>query len=240
MVFIEMNQLTKFENLSNEILIEIFDFFHAIDLFVAFGSLNKRISSILRSIHLCVIVTPKHNLWHIKFLSNNLNIHVNQVISLSINDDTEDRLSAIDFLFQRHRFKNVRSCIFQISSSFPQLTNFIEQLESMKNLQSIYINQSHLLLSQLNKQHSSCSILGRVRSTALRSVALLHHYNHCEVLNNDNLATSKVTYLQLMIHISFDNELTCSLMHTLRFCPKLRRLRLIVRNGSLVKRYSVT
>jgi hypothetical protein len=221
-----MNQLTEFENLPTEIIIEILDYLHAIDIFAAFGSLNRPISSILRSIHLRIIITSKHHLQHIELLSNHLMIHADQVISLSINDDTEDRSSTINLLFQRHRFNNVRSCILKISSSFYKLTSF----------QSVCIIQSHVLSYESNKHDSICSILSRIRSTALRSVALLYHYDHCGILNANNTIMSNLTYLELILHVSSDNGSIYSLIHILHFCSVLRRLRLTVRNETLVER----
>jgi hypothetical protein len=234
-----MNQLTKFEDLSTELFIEILDYLHAIDIFAAFGSLNRRIFFILRSIRLRVIITAKHHARHVKLLSNHLMIHANQVISLSINDDTQDRSSAIDLLFRRHRFDNVRSCIFKISCSFSKLTSFIRQLESLTNLQSVYIRQPSLLLSLPNKYDSSCSIISRIRSIRIRSIGLLYHYDHCGTLDASNTIMSNLTYLELMLHISSNNRAIYSLIHILRFCPVLRRLRLIVRNETLVERNNV-
>ena len=235
-----MNKLTKFENLSTEIFIEIFDYLHAIDIFAAFGSLNRRISSNLFAIYLRVIITSKHHLRHIELLSNHLTIHADQVISLSINDDTKDRSSAIDLLFQRHRFDNVRSCIFKISCSLSKLTSFIQQLKNPTNLQSVYIIQPYSLLSQSNKQDSSCSILSRLRSSALRSIGLLYCYDHCGTLNAKNTIASNLTYLELMLHISSNNGSIYSLIHIFRFCPMLRHLRLIVRNETLIERNNAT
>lgn len=235
-----MNEVTKFEDLSNEILIEILDHLHAIDIFVAFGSLNRRISSILRLVYLRVIITSEHHHWHIEQLSNHLTIHADQVISLSIDDDTEDRSSAIDLLFKRHRFDGVRSCLLKISCSVSKFTNLINQLENLVNLQSLYIIQPNLFESHLmNKYDSSYSILNRMRLPALRSVALLYHYDHFAALNDNKQVTSKLTYLELILHISSDNGSINSLIDILRFCPLLRRLRLVVRNEILVKRNNV-
>jgi hypothetical protein len=234
-----MNRLTKFEDLSTEIFIEILDYLHAIDIFAAFGSLNRRISSILRSIYLSVIITSKHHPWHIKLLSNHLIIHADQVISFSINDDTQDRSSAINLLFRRHRFDNLRSCRLKISCSFYKLTSFIQQLESLTNLQSVYIIQPYSLLSKSIKHDSNYSVLSCMRSTALRSVGLLYHYDYCGTPYANNTITSNLTYLELMLHTSSDNGSIYSLIHILRFCPVLRRLRLIVKNGTLVDRNNV-
>ena len=235
-----MNKVIKFEDLSNEILLEILEHLHAIDIFVAFGFLNRRISSILRLVYLRIIITSEHHHWHIEQLSNHLIIHADQVISLSIDDDTEDRSSAIDFLFKRHRFDNIHSCLLKTSCSVSKLTNFNKQLKDLVNLQSLYIIQPKLFVSHLmNKYDSSYSVLSRMRSTALRSVALLYHYHHCGILNDNKHVTSKLTYLELILHISSDNGSINSLIDILRFCPLLRRLRLVVRNEMLVKRHNV-
>ncbi|CAF3622234.1 unnamed protein product, partial [Rotaria sp. Silwood2] len=49
-----MDTQTHLEDLSNEIFFEIFDYLHALDIFTAFASLNKRISSVLQLISLRV------------------------------------------------------------------------------------------------------------------------------------------------------------------------------------------
>jgi hypothetical protein len=201
-----MNQLTKFEDLSSEIVMEIIDYLHAIEIFYAFGSLNRRMSSILHLIRLNVLITSEHDRCHLKVLSNHLQTHADQVISFLIIDDTQDRSPIINILFQRHQFVNLRSCLLKISSSFNELTNFIKQTESLTNFQSINVIQSHMFGSELNQYDSNNSILSHMRSSALCSVALLYHYDQIWTLNdNNNPITLNFTNLELIVHTSFQN-----------------------------------
>ncbi len=86
----QMNTYAHFEDLSNEIFIEIFDYLHVLDIFTAFTSLNKRISSILQSIPLRIIIFYDHCRHQIAFLSSHLTFHAHQVISLEISDTIHD------------------------------------------------------------------------------------------------------------------------------------------------------
>ncbi|CAF1462892.1 unnamed protein product [Rotaria sordida] len=52
----KMKNPTLFEDLSNEVLYEIFDYLNAFDVFLTFTSLNERISTILKYIRLHIIV----------------------------------------------------------------------------------------------------------------------------------------------------------------------------------------
>jgi hypothetical protein len=85
-----MNTYPHFEDLSNEILIEIFDYLHVLDIFTGFTSLNTRIPSILQSIPLRIIISYDHCRHQIDFLSSYLTCHAHQVISLEISDTIRD------------------------------------------------------------------------------------------------------------------------------------------------------
>jgi hypothetical protein len=231
-----MNQLTKFEDLSSEIVMEIVDYMDAIEIFCVFGSLNRRISSILHLIRFHVLITSKHHRWHIKLLSNHLQTHADQVISFSIDDHTEDCSSKINFLFHRHQFPNLHSCVLKISSSFNELTSFIEQLKILTNLQSLSVIQPNSLLSQYINYDSNCSILNSFRSNTLRSLVLLYHYDQIGRLNaHNNPITLNLTNLELIVHVISQSNSIDSLIKTFHFCPLLRRLRLVIRNKYLVK-----
>ena len=113
-----MNIHTHLEDLSNEIFFEIFDYLHALDIFTAFTSLNQRISSILQSIPLRIIISPNNCRRQIDFLSSHLTFHDHQVISIKTYDTIRDDSSIISLLFNRHNFINLQSCIFgSINSS---------------------------------------------------------------------------------------------------------------------------
>ncbi|CAF4309797.1 unnamed protein product [Rotaria sordida] len=102
-----MNRHTQLEDLSNEIFFEIFDYFHALEIFISFTCLNRRISSILQSIPLRIVILSDHCYRQINFLSSHLANHADQVISLEIFDTICDYTSIISILFNRHNFHNL-------------------------------------------------------------------------------------------------------------------------------------
>ncbi|CAF3688390.1 unnamed protein product, partial [Adineta steineri] len=53
-----MENFMQLEDLSSELFCEIFDYLNAFDLFLAFASLNSRISSIIKLTRLHVIIDP--------------------------------------------------------------------------------------------------------------------------------------------------------------------------------------
>jgi len=95
-----MNKVTQLEDLSNDLFLEIFDYFHALDLFMAFSSLNHRISLILSLTRLHVVISKLHCRYEIKFLSSHLTHHAHQVISVSLEDEVYNFSSVISFFFQ--------------------------------------------------------------------------------------------------------------------------------------------
>jgi hypothetical protein len=107
-----MNEITQLENLFNDLFLEIFDYLHAVDLFMALSSLNNRISSILASTQLHVVISELHSCHQIKFLSSHLTHHAHQVILVSLEDQVHDFSSVIPYFFNQHTFINLQSCIF--------------------------------------------------------------------------------------------------------------------------------
>jgi len=91
--------MTRLEDFSNEIFFEIFEYLHAIDIFMGFSALNQRISSILSSIHPRIIISSSDCRHQMKILSLNLINYAHQVISISLNDSLRDLSSVISFLF---------------------------------------------------------------------------------------------------------------------------------------------
>ncbi|CAF4364812.1 unnamed protein product, partial [Rotaria sordida] len=134
-----MDTYTHIEDLSNEIFFEIFDYLHAIDIFTSFTSLNKRISSILQSIPLRIVVLYNHYRHQIDFLSSHLTFHAHQVISIEIYDKIHDYTSTISLLFNRHNFINLESCVMITNSSPTKLKNVIKQIKSLNKLVSFSI-----------------------------------------------------------------------------------------------------
>ena len=223
-------RVTQLEHLSNEIFIDILDYLHATDIFSAFGSLNRRISSILHSIQLQVEITHEDCFRHVKLLSSYLWNHSHQVISLWIDDETPDRSSAIDFLFKRHRFINLRSCVLRTPGTLSTLPIVLDQLERLTKLQRISITQSASLWYRIEKQSWSRSILTRMRSSELYSVSLGYSYNHGPMLNMVNPITSNLTHLDITLYGPLQHVSIYSTFLVLRACPRLQYLRLIIIN----------
>ncbi|CAF1366822.1 unnamed protein product, partial [Rotaria sordida] len=121
-----MDRYTHFEDLSNEIFFEIFDYLHALEIFTSFTSLNKRISSILQSIPLRIVVLYNHSRRQVDFISSHLTFHAHQVISIEVYDKIRDYTSIIDLLFNRHNFINLESCLLVANSSITKLENVIK------------------------------------------------------------------------------------------------------------------
>ncbi|CAF3590434.1 unnamed protein product [Rotaria sp. Silwood2] len=105
-----MNIYTRLEDLSNEIFFEIFDYFHALDIFTSFTSLNQRISSILQLIPLRIIISHNNCRRQIDFLSSYLTYHDDQVISLKIHDTILDYSSIINLLFSTEFLCSIVKC----------------------------------------------------------------------------------------------------------------------------------
>ncbi|CAF3200223.1 unnamed protein product [Rotaria socialis] len=85
-----MNGKTHLEDLSNEIFFEIFDYLHMLHTFTGFTLLNKRISNILKSIPLHMVISFGNFRQQINFLLSHLTFHEDQVISINIFDRIRD------------------------------------------------------------------------------------------------------------------------------------------------------
>ena len=133
-----MNRSKRLEDLSNEIFLEIFDYFHALDLCISFTSLNQRITCILNTIPLRVVIGRSHSRRQIDLLSSYLQFEAHQVISLKISDRIFDHPSIISVLFHRHKFINLRFCSFTCIDQ----CHVIQQIKSLDNLVSFTINQT--------------------------------------------------------------------------------------------------
>ncbi|CAF1072069.1 unnamed protein product [Adineta ricciae] len=150
----------QFENLSDELLLEIFQYLHALDLFTAFSSLNNHFTSILSSVKLHVVINDLHSHHHVQFLSSFLHQHAHQVISISLHDQLHNMSSVIHFLFNQHSFENLRHCTFSSISSTTELITLVDQLKLCTKLISFKIFQPFdlPLSSDIKKQLISIAL----------------------------------------------------------------------------------
>ncbi|CAF4509431.1 unnamed protein product [Rotaria sp. Silwood2] len=228
-----MDTRTHLEDLSNEIFFEIFDYLHALDIFTAFGSLNKRISSILQSIPLRIIVSIIHCRNQIDFLSSHLTFHAHQVISIRMSDTIRDDTSMISLLFNRHNFINLQFCMLVTVHRSTKLDNFIKQIKTCDKLVSFNISNPD---DETMNESDKCELVRTMfmhKSSSLRSIALHYTYDYSNILNNISLP-SNVTSLYLCINDSPSNISIHSILSILRLCHRVRYIGILVKENGLV------
>jgi hypothetical protein len=227
-----MDTHTHLEDLSNELFFEIFDYLHALDIFTAFASLNKRILSILQSIPLRVIILNSHYSREIDFLSSHLTFHAHQVISLNSYDTIRDRSSIISLLFNRHDFINLQSCIFKSIKPSTKLENVIKQIESLNRLASFFIIQSnHDDINEKDKCDITRTILMH-KSSSLRSVMLRYNYDYLDISTYTSIASNLIS-LDLLISGSLNTVSVYSILPILRVCHRIRYLHAIINHQTV-------
>ncbi|CAF2797166.1 unnamed protein product [Rotaria sp. Silwood2] len=222
-----MDTHTHLEDLTNEIFFEIFDYLHALDIFTAFASLNKRVLSILKSISLHVIILNSHYDRELQFLSSHLTFHAHQVISLKIDDTIRDRSPIISLLFKRHHFINLQSCIFMSINSSTLLDNVIKQVKSLNRLVTFVIIQPIYL--DINEKYV-CDITRTIlmhKSSSLRSVMLHYNYDYLDISTYTSIASNLIS-LDLLISGSLNTVSVYSILPILRVCHRIRYLRVII------------
>ncbi|CAF1217550.1 unnamed protein product [Rotaria sordida] len=222
-----MNTYTCLEDLSNEIFFEIFDYLYALDIFTAFGSLNKRISSILQSIPLHVIILNNHYDKEINLLSSYLTFHADQVISLKCYDTIRDRSSIISLLFNRHHFINLQSCIFIFDKPSNELENVLKQIENLHRLVTFYVTQSNY---KKISEKDECDIIRTIfmnKLSSLRSVTLHYDYNYSNI-STYTLNASNLISLDLLISGKVNTISIYSILPILRVCHRIRYLHAII------------
>ncbi|CAF3657273.1 unnamed protein product [Rotaria sp. Silwood1] len=134
--------MTRLENLSNELFFEIFGYLHGLDIFTAFSILHQRITLILSSISLRIVVSS------------------HQAVSISLEDSILDFTSVISFFFIRHIFENLELCALYSSRWSIQIRTALQQLKNLIKLRSLrFIVANHTQLCEGEKQHTSQTIL---------------------------------------------------------------------------------
>jgi hypothetical protein len=228
-----MDTQTTLEDLSDEIFFEIFDYFHALDIFTAFASLNKRISSILQSIPLRIFLSKIFCRYQIDFLSSHLIFGAHQVISIEISDSIRDDTSIISLLFNRHHFINLQSCKFLEIHPSTKLDNVIKQIRTLDKLVSFSIYQSsNEPINESDKCELARSMLMH-KSCFLRSVSLQYAYNYSDISNFSSIP-SNLTSLYFYINGSTLTTFIHSILPMLRLCCRVRHMRMIIKDDNPV------
>ncbi|CAF0820182.1 unnamed protein product [Rotaria sordida] len=222
-----MKKMTRLEDLSNEIFFEIFDYLHALDIFTAFSTLNQRITLILSSIPLHIVVSSSHCHRQIKFLSFYLINHAHQVVSISLEDSIRDFTSVISFFFIQHTFENLEHCSLYSSYWSIQSRTALEQLKNLIKLRSLrFIVTNHMQLYEKEKQYISQTILTH-QSFSLRSLDFVFYFNHSHLTTavtlNWTLTSMSLTFYDLPRRLS----IYC-VLHVFHIYRALRRLRVLI------------
>ncbi|CAF4486362.1 unnamed protein product [Rotaria sp. Silwood2] len=233
-----MNTHTQLEDLSNEIFFEIFEYFDALEIFTIFTSLNRRISSIIQSISLRIVIFPDHCYRQINFLSSHLIHHADQVISLEIFDTIRDYSSIINLIFNRHRFLNIESCIFYSINSTTILENVFKQIKDLNRLVSFSfyaLNDGNI--TEKNK-HDLTQIMLLHKSPDLRSISLLYRYTYMDISNLTSIPSNLIRF-RLCISSSLPTLPIYSIISILRLCHTIRYLGITIENQDQIENNTI-
>lgn len=224
-----MNTLTRLEDFPNDLFLEIFEYLHALDLFTAFASLNQRISAILFLTQLHVVISKFHSYQQMKFLSSHLADHVDQVISLCLEDELRDYSSVISYFFHQHTYINLQSCQFLSVEKTSNFNHVIEKLQNLTKLVSFrMIQPNNCSFSSVTKDQLTAVILTHT-SPALRFIDLSFFHSYPNFVARLTL-NSTVTYLHLVFQNSKRNFSIYEFFQILRHYRALRVLRMSLHN----------
>ena len=216
-----MNRPKLLEDLSNEIFFEIFDYFHALDLFTSFASLNQRITSILHAIPLRVVIRPSHSRRQVDLLSSHLRFQEHQVISLKISDHITDGHFIITLFFGRHKFINLQLCLFTSFLSSDELYYLIKRMKSFDKLVSFGINRIKWVKLDDDIIHSLLEPMLLHKSPYLRSLVLRWEYNY-RYISKYSSVSSNLRSLQIHIFSSQSISPFHSVTSILHLCHSLQ------------------
>jgi len=228
-----MDPYTHLEDLSNEIFFEIFDYLHALDIFTALNSLNRRISSILQIIPLRVIIGCNHRRYQIDYLSSHLTSHAHQVISVDIFDTIDDDSSIVNLLFSQHKFINLQSCTFISIHPSTKLENVIEQIKSFTRLVSFNIFHPGEEKLNENAKKNLLETIFMHKSPSLRSIGLDLPYDYLNISEYISIP-SNLKSLHLHISSSTSEVFVDSLISIFRFCHLIEHLTILLSCSLLI------
>ena len=137
-----MQAITKFESLPNELLIQSFQYLHAIDIFHAFDYLNCRLSTLIRSISLCLdlgkVENSKVTQFGIKLLLNPQMKY--QIMSIILKkNEMFDNLQMLFSFVSLNEFTQLEALIFS-NLEMTSINKISSMLPSLPNLQYFSID----------------------------------------------------------------------------------------------------
>jgi hypothetical protein len=226
-----MNTYSHLEDLSNEIFFEIFDYLNALEILTSFTSSNRRMSSILQLIPLRVIIGYNYCRRQIEFLSSYLYFHDHQVISIHTFDSIRDYSSVISFLFNRHHFINLQSCIFHSINASTKLGKIIKQIKSLNKLAFVRILDAHDKNINENDRHDLTQTILMHKSSYLRSITLQYPFEYLDMSNYTSISSNLIS-LDLYISGSPSTVSVYSVLSILRLCHAIRYLRITLQYES--------
>ncbi|CAF2389001.1 unnamed protein product [Rotaria sp. Silwood2] len=224
-----MNRKTHLEDLSNEIFFEIFDYLHMLHIFTGFTLLNKRISNILQSTPLHIVISFGNSRQQIDFLLSHLTSHEDQVISINILDRIRDHSSIIHLLLNRHNFINLKSCKFISIQSMTKLNNIIKQIGNLNKLVILELIQPDRKDLNENNNDELTRILLTNKSSSLRSFKL-QYPNHYLNISNYAFINSNLISLHLRISGSSSTVSIHTVLPIFRLCYRIRYLGIVLQH----------
>ena len=207
---------TSIENLSDELLCEIFDYLDGYQVFQAFSNINCRFEQLIHSsyvlIKTCFSIyqNDKLNLFEQFIFSNR-----NQIFSVYLNFYLQDSYLFSWYLFDSsfHRLESLLFKVIQSNTLMPMLNN----LSSLPHLFSLTI-ETYSVEEQINDMYQLIFILPKLKYYRISSFCYHRSITLPMAMNNQ---FSPIEHLVINHDCSL-NELECLISYT----PQLRRLAL--------------
>ncbi|CAF1240973.1 unnamed protein product [Adineta steineri] len=235
----------KFELLPNEILLDYFGYFNALDLFYAYDGLNYRLNKLIRTLPL-----------HLNFQYANKSKFIEFCRTMSLNEELKNRIYSlhlsnqeIDFqieaflsFFSLNQFTNLQSLsITEIN--FTDSTKIIFMLSSISKLQTLSIISSPFLFNAINEtlfiKNLTISYCFLTKLYQLLQHMPILKYLNIQCLNDDGYSydTNRLNDTPCAIHLKelIIENLQCRLMNFEIFVkeiPNLQILTISARNNN--------
>ncbi|CAF1181182.1 unnamed protein product [Rotaria sordida] len=206
-----------FENLSNELLCDIFDYLDGYQLFQAFSNLNSRFEQLIHSS--CVLIKTCFCIYQNNKVLNTFEQFIfsnrHQIFSIYLNFILQNSYLFSWYLFDSS-FDRLESLLFKVIQS-NTLMPMLDNLSSLPHLSSLTI-ETYCVEEQINDIYQLIFILPKLRYYRISS---FNHHRSITLLMAMNNQFSPVEYLVINRYCSL-NELESLISYT----PQLRCLTL--------------